>query len=143
MLRRAGRNGAVIAMRTGHHLYLFYLATTFWALFYLGGLPSNYYQDWPWPLSLVVILVLPSMGFLVLVRQLSRGLLACLEPRRVALWAALYMTLPLLVYDLIYLGWHERRGLHFVVTHWYLSAFYVIPWLLALVAPNRLNSRGQ
>ncbi len=129
-------------MRRGHHLYLFYLGTTFWTLFFLGGLPSQYYQTWPWALSLIVVVILPSWTFVVLVRQLRRTLLSVVAPRRAALWLAFYMTAPLLAYDLIYLGWHLGLGAGFLQSHWYLTAFYVLPWMLALAAttPPRSGS---
>ena len=128
-------------MRAGHHLHLYCLGTTCWTLFFLGGLGSNYYQDWPWPLVVVVLLVLPSAAFVALVRQLGHGLLSALPPRRAAGWVALYLTLPLLAYDCVYLGWHEQRGASFLVSHWYLTAFYAIPWILALAFGGR-RARG-
>ena len=47
-----------------------------------------------------------------------------------AMWIAFYMTVPLFAYDYLYLAVHQQRGWSFLQTHWYLSAFYVIPWVL-------------
>jgi hypothetical protein len=117
-------------MRAWHHLYLFYLGTTFWALFFLGGLGSDYYQRWDWRLCLVVVVILPTLMFYVLGRQLLAGLLRD-APRPWAAGAmAFHVTVPLAIYDGIYLGWHQGLGAGFVVTHWYLSVLYVIPWLM-------------
>ena len=46
------------------------------------------------------------------------------------MWLAIYMTEPFLAYDYLYLGMHQQRGKSFLTTHWYLTAFYVIPWLM-------------
>ena len=40
------------------------------------------------------------------------------------------MTVPLFFYDYLYLAVHQARGLSFLQTHWYLTAFYAIPWML-------------
>ena len=40
------------------------------------------------------------------------------------------MTVPLFIYDYLYLAVHQQRGWAFLQTHWYLTAFYPLPWLL-------------
>ena len=55
-------------------------------------------------------------------------------PRRrmsLALWIAFYFTAPLAVYDYLYCGLVLGRGVGFLWEFWYLTAYYVIPWVLA------------
>ena len=115
-------------MRSTHHWRLFCLATTWWTLFFILGLPSNYFQAYTfWPL-LIVGEVFPAiaLGYYGW-RRCSR------HPERAwssVMWIAFYMTVPLFAYDYLYLAVHQQRGWSFLQTHWYLSAFYVIPWVL-------------
>ena len=52
-----------------------------------------------------------------------------------ALWLAFYFTVPLFVYDWLYCGLYLGHGVRFISRYWYLSVYYVIPWvLLPLVA---------
>jgi hypothetical protein len=52
-----------------------------------------------------------------------------------------YMTVPLFAYDDLYLAQHQGRGLAFLRTHWYLMAFYIIPWLLQPLIARRFTWR--
>ena len=61
-----------------------------------------------------------------------------------ALWMAFYFTVPLAVYDWLYCGRYLGYGAHFIFRYWYLTVYYVIPWiLLPLVAwfLNRTRTR--
>ena len=62
-----------------------------------------------------------------------------------ALWLAFYFTVPLAVYDSLYCGLYLSNGVQFLSSYWYLTVYYVIPWvllpLLALLL-NRMRS-GQ
>ena len=116
-------------MRPTHHWHLFCLATTWWTLFFIWGLSSDYFQTYSfWPL-LIVGEVLPAfaLGYYAW-RRCSR------HPERAwscAMWIAFYMTVPLFCYDYLYLAEHQRRGWTFLQSHWYLTAFYFIPWVIA------------
>jgi hypothetical protein len=50
---------------------------------------------------------------------------------QVALWIAFYFTVPLGVYDYVYCGLLLGFGVQFLVDFWYLTVYYVIPWVLA------------
>jgi len=58
-----------------------------------------------------------------------------------ALWIAFYCTLPLAVYDVLYCGFYLGYGLSFLWRFWYVSVYYIIPWLLfpgvAALLPNK------
>jgi hypothetical protein len=116
-------------MDTGQHIYLFLMATTMWTMFFLAGIPSNYYQSWPilWQMVGVVIVPAIALGWVTYLRVRT------MDARRAAatsIWMALYFTAPFLIYDWIYIGMHLGFGWSFLSTHWYLSVFYIIPWLL-------------
>jgi hypothetical protein len=47
-----------------------------------------------------------------------------------SLWWAFYISLPLFIYDLLYAGIYLGRGLSFLWKYWYLTVYYVLPWLV-------------
>jgi len=131
-------------MKAREHLYLFYLATTCWTFFFLGGLWSDYYRTWPAWRTFLLIDALPAAALGVLSVSLIRWMTPG-RPYRGALWIAFYFTVPLLVYDLIYLGLYKQLGFSFIVPYWYLSIFYVIPWLVTfgVVAAGAVRPRNN
>jgi hypothetical protein len=48
----------------------------------------------------------------------------------IALWLAFYFTVPLAFYDWVYCGLHLGHGTQFISRYWYLSVYYLIPWIL-------------
>ena len=114
-------------MRTRHHFRLWVLATLVWAGFLLAGLP-DYYQQYStgFMVGFDLLLLLPIFGvlFVVLRRVPSR------QRPTLALWIAFYFTVPLAVYDYLYCGLVLGRGIGFLWQYWYLTVYYVIPWLL-------------
>lgn len=115
-------------MKKRHHVRLWILATAVWAGFLLGGLP-DYYQQYStdFMLGFVLLVLLPiSLALYFVLRRVA--------PRHrmsVALWIAFYFTVPLAVYDYLYCGLVLDRGIGFLWEFWYLTVYYVIPWLLA------------
>ena len=94
--------------------------------FYLIGLPDYYQQWYLWAKICVVILVtvlyFPITRY-TLVRYWNDGrhlVNSC--------WLALYLTVPLFIYDYILLAWYKGLGIGFVVPYWYLSFFYFSFW---------------
>ena len=115
-------------MKKRYHVRLWILATAVWAGFLLGGLP-DYYQQYStdFMLGFVLLVLLPISLVLYFV-------LRSVAPRRrmsVALWIAFYFTVPLAAYDYLYCGLVLDRGMGFLWEFWYLTVYYVIPWLLA------------
>jgi hypothetical protein len=110
------------------HLTLYLITFLAWLGFYLLGLPSNYYTDWSQAelilLSLFGVFALfPVVGALVLI--LMGG-----DYVRTSFWLAFYASVPLFFYDFIVVGIIDGEGLHFIVTHWYLSLAYLYVWLI-------------
>jgi len=110
------------------HIRLWILATAVWAGFLLTGLPEYYQQYSPeFMLGFDLLVLLPiSIILYAVLKRVAPG-------RRMflALWIALYFTVPLAAYDYLYCGLVLGRGIGFLWEFWYLTVYYVIPWLLA------------
>lgn len=116
-------------MRPSSHLRLLLTAIAVWLAFWLAGLPDYYQQYSQHGLvigSVLITLAIAAIG----VRTFSRGT----PERRLAraAWMSLYFTLPLALLDVAYCGIYLGHGAAFLTRYWYLSIFYVIPWLLWL-----------
>lgn len=98
----------------------------FWIVFWLVGWPK-YYQHWPVPLigaASVLLSTLISLFALWVIQS------APSERRTtLAFWYAFYFTVPLAVLDTLYCGIYLGHGPDYIVKYWYLSAFYLTPWL--------------
>jgi hypothetical protein len=113
-------------MRLAGHVRLFVFATLAWLGFWVVGLP-DYYQQYPaegMGIASVLLSALISLGCLAL-------LLPVRPERRMrhAVWLALYFTVPLALYDTLYCGVYLGHGASYLWSYWYLTAFYVSPWL--------------
>jgi len=110
-----------------HHVRLFSIGTVAWALFWVVGLPS-YYQQYPaaWMVWFEVLLT-PLLGYAFWFSLLRRPARLRLST---SLWMAFYFTVPLAIYDWLYCGVALGHGLRFLVGYWYLTAYYVLPWVL-------------
>jgi hypothetical protein len=118
------------------HLRFLSLASVAWLAFWVAGLPEYYRQYSETTMLRVVVLLLPPLTWVV-VHTLRR-----VHQRRrmqVALWIAFYFTVPLALYDGIYCGLYRGYGLTFVVEFWYLTVYYIIPWLLLPASAGVLN----
>jgi hypothetical protein len=104
------------------------LATLVWAGFLVGGLPE-YYQQYSTGFMVVFVVLV-----LIPIAAVFRMVLRRVPPEQrmqVALWIAFYFTVPLAVYDFVYCGLILGFGFRFLVNFWYLTVYYVIPWVLA------------
>lgn len=109
------------------HLRVFLTATAVWVVFWIAGLPS-YYQQY----SNLLMIGFASL-LLIPITAIVYFVLRRLRPERrltVALWLALYFTVPLAFYDWVYCGLHLGHGAQFISRYWYLSVYYLIPWIL-------------
>ncbi|HLL52934.1 MAG TPA: hypothetical protein VK447_05270 [Myxococcaceae bacterium] len=116
-------------MRPSTHARLFLTATAVWAAFWVAGLPHYYQQYRPGPLvagSGVLIALVYWLGWRAIARMRPE-----VAPGRSA-WMAFYFTVPLAIYDALYCGAYLGHGAGFVTRYWYLSIFYVLPWLFWL-----------
>lgn len=129
-------------MRAGQHWHLFCLATTWWTLYFILGLSSDYFQTTPLWMVIVFGEVAPALalgyfGWMRFTRSPQHAW-------RAAAWLAFYMSAPFFCYDYLYLAVHQQRGWTFLHSHWYLTAFYIIPWLLLpALAAAAISARGN
>jgi len=47
-----------------------------------------------------------------------------------SLWWSFYISVPLFIYDLIYCGFYLGHGIRFLWKYWYLTVYYILPWIL-------------
>ena len=114
-------------MSAGNHFKILGIVTLAWAVFWIIGLP-DYYQQYSdrvmavfdlaifFPLSYLVFQLLKKVG--------RRSKLAT------ANWLAFYITAPLLLYDFLYCGVYLGYGTSFFAEFWYISIYYIIPWIV-------------
>jgi len=127
-------------MRKRHHIRLFGLATLVWAGFLVAGLPEYYHQySFGWMVAFDLFVLIPiSVAFYV-----ALGRVPSRQRMQVALWIAFYFTVPLAVYDSVYCGLVLGFGVRFLLEFWYLTVYYVIPWLLAPALVGLINRSAR
>lgn len=108
------------------HLRLLLQGTAAWFVFWLIGLP-DYYQQYS-TLTMAVASVLLSVAISLAAIAVLRGGRDETRLAR-AFWLSVYFTVPFAVLDGLYCGWYLGHGAGFLVTYWYLSIFYLTPWL--------------
>ena len=98
-----------------------------WLLFWLGGLP-HYYRQYSTVTMILFDLVLLPPIWLIVYSRIKRT-----EGRKyfvASVWLSFYITVPLFLYDLLYCGYYLSRGINFLWEYWYLSVYYLLPWLI-------------
>ena len=128
-------------MRYKNHWRLFVLVSTAWGLFWVAGLP-DYYQQYSTAFMLIFdLIILPPICYLVFRSVRKSNPKNCF---RNYFWWAFYISVPLFVYDLLYCGWYLENGIHFLGTYWYISIYYILPWIIFLPMgwffQNRFNT---
>jgi hypothetical protein len=101
--------------------------TVAWAVFWIGGLPDYYRQYSDGFMIVFDLAILLPLWYVVLrvLKRVRRG-----SRLMVAGWLAFYITVPLLLYDVLYCGVYLGYGAGFVVEFWYLSVYYIVPWII-------------
>ena len=114
-------------MTAKKHLWLIIYSFITWLTFYLVGLPE-YYQQWP---TWAKLLALP--GVTILYFPITRFSLNTYwndgQHLKNSYWLALYLTLPLFIYDYLLLALYKGIGIYFVIPYWYLTFFYFSFWI--------------
>lgn len=108
------------------HASLCLQAVAAWAFFWLLGWPSYYQQYSPALLGAgsVLLSALISLGITYVLQGARRE-----RRMRLAWWYAFYFTVPLAGLDTLYCGLYLGHGHDYIVKYWYLSVFYLSPWL--------------
>jgi hypothetical protein len=121
------------------HFTLFLQAVCVWAAFVVVGLPS-YYQQYSVVTMAVASVLLSVATSLAAIFILRRGRSETRLAR--AFWLSFYFTLPFAALDALYCGLYLGHGTGFLYKYWYLSIFYLTPWLTfiptALLLPNEV-----
>lgn len=123
------------------HIPLLAMGVSMWTLFFICGLPTNYFQDLNFLNQLIFIVIVPTI-ILFFITKYKISKLSRSEAKIYIIWTAFYFTVPFLVLDIFYLGLHKKLGTSFLLSHWYLTAFYVTPWLIVPVL-FLMNSRRK
>jgi hypothetical protein len=125
------------------HLTLLASGIVAWVAFWVAGLPSYYQQYSAMALGVACTLLSVAISLLALF-VLSRGRPGTRVTRSV--WISCYFTVPFAILDTLYCGLHLGRGPAYLHEYWYLTVFYVTPWLtfvptaLLLGSTDRRNS---
>lgn len=110
------------------HFHILCIVTALWAWFFLGGLGSNYYQDWPFIYQLVIVDIIPCVVMVMLAPAMIK-FMGKDAPIKSSFIAAFYFSVPFLLYDYIYLGLYKSLGIRYLWQYWYLSGFSILPWI--------------
>jgi hypothetical protein len=125
-----------MAMRSSAHVRLFLIAIAVWAGFWVAGLP-DYYQQYSFTTMAVGSAVLAAVtvfaGFKVIGgKRVERR-------KAIAFWLSLYFTAPFAVLDYLYCGLYLGHGFGFLSRYWYLTVYYVLPWLIFIPIGHHLS----
>lgn len=124
-------------MTTKKHLNLFIQSVIIWAAFWIAGLP-DYYQQYSTQALGVGCTVLSVAISLAALRILQRSRP---ENRRArAFWCSVYYTVTFFILDAVYCGVYLGHGVAYLDQYWYLTVFYVTPWLTFM--PTEYLLRG-
>jgi hypothetical protein len=108
------------------HLKLLGWGVATWLGFFVVGLP-DYYQQYPtWLVAVGTVALVPPtvvFGWRVISRRKPEQRLG------MALALSFYFTVPFALLDTLYCGVWLGRGHQYLVEYWYLTVFYVIPWV--------------
>lgn len=108
------------------HLALLLMSFLTWGFFVLIGMP-DYYQSWSFPAKFSICIAVTILYF-----WLTPFILNLIEKGNYiknALWLALYLTLPLFIYDYVFIVLIGGDNLTFIFRYWYLSFFYFSFWI--------------
>jgi hypothetical protein len=110
-----------------NHVRLLIIVTIAWILFWIAGLPDYYQQYSTKTMIIFDLLILPPIWFVVYrsVKGARPGWAVT-----AAAWWAFYISFPLFIYDFLYAGLYLGHGMKFLWHFWYLTLYYVLPWLL-------------
>ncbi len=121
------------------HISLFTYAFVTWAIFYIIGLP-DYYQSWMFETKIIICILVTGLYFPVTSQSLKKfwnnG-----HHFKNSFWLALYLTLPLFIFDYLLLGIYKGLGIKFVFPYWYLTFFYFSFWVQFPLIGYRMSKK--
>lgn len=114
-------------MRLRDHGTLLLVGVIAWLMFYVIGLPSNYFMAWSLEGKILLSFV-AFFGAVPLVGGLAILFLGG-DMVKTGWWTAFYFSAPLFFLDYLVVGWHQGEGLDFLKSHWYLTGAYIYVWV--------------
>nr|WP_319395785.1 hypothetical protein [uncultured Desulfobacter sp.] len=114
-------------MKPRKHLRLFLLVSIAWFLFWLAGRPGYYQQYSVGFMAFFDFVILPPIWFVVY-QSAKRDRPG--NAVNVSFWWSFYISVPLFFYDMLYCGFYLGHGMKFLTQFWYLTVYYVLPWIL-------------
>lgn len=123
----------ILYLKIKDHFTIFFIATSFWAFYFLGGLWSDYYQTWPFVKTLIIVDIIPVLFLFYPGKIFLKPFTRNLKGNQIiiaSLGVAFQISIPLLVYDFIYIVLFLNKGAHYLLDYWYLTFFSVIPWII-------------
>ena len=127
-------------MRKRNHIRIFIIATIVWLIFLLVGMPDYYLQYSNQHMILFVTILLIPMSILITIvfKPINQQ-----KRLKISFWYAFYFTVPLAIYDIVYCVLFLGYGINFLVVFWFLSIYYLIPWILFPMIAQLLNQKER
>jgi hypothetical protein len=119
------------------HIRLGIVVTAVWALFWLLGWPDYYQQYSTRPM--VIFVVILALLFWVLVIRMLRSIKSGRIHKSIIL--SIYFTVPFFAYDYVYCGIYLGNGMGFLIKYWYLTIYYIIPWIMVPLTAVWIESK--
>jgi len=125
-------------MKLKTHMRIFLVASLIWFVFLLAGMPEYYlqYSDQTMILFVLILLIPISLILVFVFKRIKQK-----KRMKIAVWYAFYFTVPFFIYDSIYCGVLLDHGIKFIIIFWFLSIYYLIPWVLFPVIATVLNRK--
>ena len=110
-------------MNIKNHIIMIIITFFGWLLFYLIGLPSNYFITWSNADNILFVFIagfaiLPVITFIVIILLDGDYFL-------LSIWLAIYASVGPFILDFIVVGLIQGNGLGFLISHWLLSIGYI------------------
>lgn len=126
-------------MSLHRHIRLILCVSVVWGVFWLLGWPDYYQQYSTSHMMIFVVGLFPGLCWV------SHGMLRSARTGRKtrSILISVYFTLPFLIYDYLYCGYYLGHGLKYLTIYWYLTIYYVIPWVVVPMTAFRLDSKPE
>ena len=126
-------------MNLRSHIKISFIVAAVWGLFWLLGWPDYYQQYSTRGMVIFVIALLPL--FWILIFRMLRSM----KSKRIykSIILTIYFTVPFFIYDYIYCGIYLGNGMKFLTKYWYLTSYYVIPWIMVPLTAVWIESRAK
>ncbi len=115
-------------LRFKEHCILAAITVCLWILFYILGIPSDYFQKWSFTEQLILSVVTffavgPFLAFVIII-LLNRSYI------KTGIWLAFYFSVLPAVMDFIVCGVIQGGGAGIFISHWYLTVGYFYVWII-------------